>query len=124
MRPCLVTEESTILIPSEIWPITFEPGDSIYELRRYTLQPGRVSEWLENLRIGLSARTKYSKPAGIWYSEVGRLNMIYHFWGYSDLQSRADIRQQAARDLEWAKTLVTLLPLMQDMSNQILIPLA
>jgi hypothetical protein len=37
----------------------------IYELRTYTLYPGRVPEFLETVENGLPVREKYSKLGGL-----------------------------------------------------------
>ncbi len=122
VRECHLRQESTVLIPSDAWPFTPGAGNGIYELRYYRLYPGKVNEWLGIFGRGLPARARYSKPVGVWSSELGRLNMVYHLWGYADLQARADIRKQVAADSAWAETVKGLGPLMQVMHAKILIP--
>jgi len=121
-RKCLLHQESTVLIPSDVWPFTPGSGNGIYELRYYRLYPGKVGEWIEIFGKGLPGRTKYSKPVGVWSSELGGLNMVYHMWGYPDLQARADVRKQAATDPVWSEAVKLLPPLMLEMSAKILIP--
>lgn len=117
-----LTQESTVLIPSDVYPFTPASGNGIYELRYYKLYPGKVGEWMSIFGKGLSARTKYSKPVGVWSSELGALNTVYHMWGYADLQARADVRKQVAGDPVWGETVKALGPLMLEMSAKILIP--
>ena len=121
-RKCQLRQESTILIPSDVWPFTPGSGNGIYELRYYRLYPGKVGEWLATFGRGLPARAKYSQPVGVWSSELGGLNMVYHMWGYPDLQARADVRKQAAGDPGWSEAVKGLAPLMLEMSAKILIP--
>ena len=66
--------------------------------------------------------SKHSKPVGVWFSELGGLNMVYHMWGYPDLQARADIRKQVAADPVWSDAVKSLAPLMLEMSAKILVP--
>jgi hypothetical protein len=121
-RECHLRQETTVLIPSDAWPFTPGAGNGVYELRYYRLYPGKVNEWLGIFGRGLPARAKYSKPVGVWSAELGRLNMVYHLWGYADLQARADVRKQVAADSAWAETVKGLGPLMQVMYAKILIP--
>ena len=121
-RECHLYQESTVLIPSDVTPFTPGEGNGIYELRYYRLYPGKVPEWLALFGKGLEARGKYSKPVGVWSSELGGLNMVYHLWGYADLQARADIRKKAMADPGWTETVKGLAPLMLQMDAKILIP--
>lgn len=121
-RECHRRQETTVLIPSDAWPFTPGAGNGVYELRYYRLHPGKVGEWLGIFGKGLPARSKYSPPVGVWSSELGRLNMVYHLWGYADLQARADIRKQTMADPAWAETVKGLGPLMQEMRAKILEP--
>lgn len=121
-RPCLMRQESTVLIPSDAWAFTPGSGNGVHELRYYRLHPGKVTEWLATFGKGLPARAAYSKPVGVWSSELGSLNMVYHLWGYSDLQARAEIRRRTMGDQSWTDTVKTLGPLVQEMTSKILIP--
>jgi hypothetical protein len=121
-RECHRRQESTVLIPSDVWPFTPGEGNGVYELRSYRLHPGKVAEWLALFRKGLPVRAKYSAPVGVWSSELGRLNVVHHLWGYADLQARAEVRRQVMADAAWAETVRGLNPLMQDMRTKILVP--
>ena len=122
IRPCLLHQESTVLIPSDAWPFTPGSGNGVYELRYDKLLPGKVGEWLAKFRTGLEARATYGNtPVGVWTAELGGLNMVYHLWGYADLQARADIRKKFADDPVWAEVVRTANPLMLEMNTKILI---
>ena len=121
-RDWMLHQDTVVLIPSDAWPFTAGSGNGIHELRYYRLHPGRVNEWLGIFGRGLPARSKYSKPVGVWSSELGGLNMVYHLWGYTDLQARADARKQAMGDAAWGDTVKQIGPLMQRMDSKILVP--
>ena len=107
IRPCLLHQVSAVLIPSDVWPFT-PASHGIYELRYYKLLPGRVGEWLAKFRTGLQARAKHGNtPVGVWTAELGGLNMVYHLWGYADLQDRADVRKKFADDPVWTEVVRT-----------------
>lgn len=123
IRPCLLHQASAVLIPSDAWPFTPGSGHGIYELRYYRLLPGTVGEWLAKFRTGLEARATYGNaPVGVWTAELGGLNMVYHLWGYADLQARADLRKKCANDPVWAEVVRTANPLMLEMNTKILVP--
>lgn len=46
----------------------------IYEYRSYTLKPGVLAQWSHRFQQGIHARMLYSKPLGVWFSEIGPLN--------------------------------------------------
>ena len=47
----------------------------VYEMRVYTLQPGKVPAFLELIeKEALPVISKYSKLVGFWSTEVGALN--------------------------------------------------
>lgn len=71
----------------------------VYELRVYTLQPGKVPEFQALIeKEALPIISKYSKLVGWWSTEVGPLNEVVHLWAYEDLTHRARARQAQAED--------------------------
>lgn len=123
-RPWVQSERSTILLPTDLCSIEPATGNGVYELREYQIAPGRVREWLGVFREGLAARAKYSSPLGIWLSELGELNHVFHLWGYKDLQARRQIREAANQDPSWGDAVARLAPLTQWQSARILLPTA
>ncbi len=121
-RPMLQHQESMVLVPADFWPFTPPSGNGIYELRSYRIQAGKVPEWLEHFKTGLPARVKYSKPVGVWSSELGELNRVVHLWPYESLEHRARVRKAFMADPLWKETVVKLQPLMQVMESKILVP--
>jgi hypothetical protein len=95
----------------------------IYELRTYTLYPGKVPEFLAVFeKEALPVREKYSKPTGWWYTEMGELNQVVHLWAYKDFAHRTQVRQAVAQDPEWQQVGAKLGPLIMKMENKILTP--
>ena len=122
IRPMMQHQETMILVPADFWPFTAPSSPGIYEFRSYRLQPGKVPEWLEHFKAGLPARVKYSKPVGIWSSELGELNRVVHLWPYESLEHRARVRKAFLADSVWQETVGRLRPLMQIMEAKILVP--
>ena len=73
----------------------------IYEVRTYTLQPGRVSEFEKNFAAVLPAREKYSKLGAFWHTDIGPLNQVIHVWPYESEEERSSIREEAGKDPNW-----------------------
>lgn len=94
----------------------------IYELRTYTLYPGKTAEYLQHMKAILPLREKYSKLVGYWTTEVGELNQIVHLWAYEDLAHRAEVRAAVAKEPEWQAFLGKIYPLILRQESKILIP--
>ena len=73
----------------------------VYEMRVYTLQPGKVPEFQALIeKEGLPVISKYSKLVGWWSTEVGPLNEVIHIWAYEDMNHRAQARAAQGADPE------------------------
>lgn len=71
----------------------------VYEMRVYTLQPGKVPEFQALIeKEALPVITKYSKLVGWWSTEVGPLNEVVHIWAYEDLTHRERARKAQGED--------------------------
>jgi len=77
----------------------------IYELRTYTLAPGKQPEYLRlNAEVGRKVRgDRYGKLEGGWTTEFGTLNQYVHLWSYPGLDERARLRAELARNEEWTR---------------------
>jgi NIPSNAP protein len=77
----------------------------IYELRTYTLVPGKQAEYLKlSGDVGRKARgDKYGTLVGHWFTEFGTLNQVVHLWAYPDLNERDRLRGELARNEAWTK---------------------
>jgi hypothetical protein len=94
----------------------------IYELRIYTILPGKVPEFLEILKEGLSVREKHAKLGGLFFSEIGKLNQVLHLCSFDSLEDRSKTREALINDAQWQKVLANLNRLIVEAENKILIP--
>src|SRR3989337_1355327 len=95
----------------------------IYELRTYTLIPGKQAEYLQLSRdIGRKVRgDKYGTFEGGWTTEFGTLNQYVHLWGFADLNERERLRRALAEDEAWTRGyLPKIRPLLLAQENKIL----
>jgi hypothetical protein len=76
----------------------------IYELRTYTCKPGTVAEVAKNAgALGRDIRKDdYGKLEGYWVTDIGPLNQVMHMWSYADLNERARLRGELAKNARWA----------------------
>lgn len=70
----------------------------IYEVRTYTLQPGKVAAFEDWFAKRHPLREKHSKLGAFWHTELGTLNQVIHCWPYEDLQHRMAVRDAMAKD--------------------------
>ncbi len=75
----------------------------IYELRTYTIKPGMAPVAAKNSgELGRAIRgDDYGKLEGYWLTEIGPLNQVMHLWSYSDLNERARLRAELAKNERW-----------------------
>ena len=75
----------------------------IFELRTYTLVPGKQAEYL-SLSGDLSRKIRgddYGKLEGFWSTEFGTLNQLVHLWSYADMNERERLRAALAQNERW-----------------------
>ena len=75
----------------------------IYELRTYTVKPGTVGDMVKAAST-LSREIRgdnFGKLEGYWFTEIGPLNQVMHLWSYSDLNERARLRAELAKNARW-----------------------
>ncbi|HZA22731.1 MAG TPA: NIPSNAP family protein [Dehalococcoidia bacterium] len=70
----------------------------IYEMRTYTLKPGKVAEFEERFAQRLPYREKHSPLGAFWHTEFGPLNQVIHVWPFENLQHRQEVRDAMAKD--------------------------
>jgi NIPSNAP len=77
----------------------------IYELRTYTVKPGALGDMLKAAStVSHEIRgNDYGKLEGYWSTEIGPLNQVMHLWSYSDLNERARLRGELAKNPRWHK---------------------
>ena len=83
----------------------------IYELRTYTVKPGTLGDMVKAAStVSRDIRgDNFGKLEGYWSTEIGPLNQVLHMWSYSDLNERARLRAELAKNARWAKEYVPLL---------------
>jgi NIPSNAP len=97
----------------------------IFEHRTYTLQAGRVPDFV---KIYQEYGEKIQLPIlgnliGVFTTEVGTLNQVIHIWGYDSFEDRTRRRAELARHPDWGKYLERATPLIQTMETKILVAL-
>ncbi|MBI4628966.1 MAG: NIPSNAP family protein [Candidatus Rokubacteria bacterium] len=77
----------------------------IYELRTYTLTPGKLPEYLKlNAEVGRPTRgDRYGKLEGSWTTEFGMLNQYVHLWSYPSLDERDRLRADLQKNADWTQ---------------------
>ena len=88
----------------------------VYELRCYTLAPGKMPEYLKAAEtIGRPARgNNYGVNHGYWTAEFGVLNQIWHLWKYDSLDERTRLRGELGKNKDWTEKYVpTIKPMIQ-----------
>lgn len=95
----------------------------IYELRTYTLIPGKQGEYLKlNAKVGRPTRgQKYGTLEGSWTTEFGTLNQFVTLWSYPDLVERERLRAGLQKNEVWSRDYVPrILPILLAQENKIL----
>ena len=75
----------------------------IYELRTYTVKPGTLGDMVKaasTVSRGIRG-DNYGKLEGYWSTEIGPLNQVMHMWSFSDLNERARLRAELAKNPRW-----------------------
>ena len=82
----------------------------IHELRIYTVKAGTAGQMAKNSgEVGRAIRgDNYGKLEGYWMTEIGPLNQVCHLWSYKDLNERARLRAELAKNERWTKEYIPL----------------
>jgi hypothetical protein len=83
----------------------------IYELRTYTVKPGTVGDMVKAAStVSADIRgNNFGKLEGYWFTEIGPLNQVLHMWSYSDLNERARLRGELAKNARWTSEYIPLI---------------
>lgn len=121
--PFIQQQENVILNAFPWCPITApKTTGGVYELRTYIAKPGMLGAWAGIFSKGLPARSKFSSPMGMWFSEFGPLNGIHHIWHYDSLEHRGKVRSQALESAEWVDTVKRTMECIESMNSRLLLP--
>jgi len=96
----------------------------IVEERIYTLQIGKVPEYLKLYAAeGFAVQTRIlGNLLGYYQVEFGPQNQIVHLWSYSDLVDRTVRRKELIGDPDWQAYVKKIRPLVRYQENKLLIP--
>ena len=95
----------------------------VYEMRMYTLRPGKISQFEEMIeQEGLPIISKYSKLVGWWSTEIGTLNEVVHIWAYEDMNHRTRARAAQLKDPQFMRFKRKAIELIVSQRNNILTP--
>jgi hypothetical protein len=83
----------------------------IYELRTYTVKPGTLGDMVKAAStVSADIRgNNFGKLEGYWFTEIGALNQVLHMWSYSDLNERARLRGELAKNSRWTGEYIPLI---------------
>ena len=83
----------------------------IYELRTYTVRPGTLGDIVKAAStVSRDIRgDDYGKLEGYWMTEIGPLNQVMHMWSYNDLNERARLRAELAKNPRWTGEYIPLI---------------
>ena len=75
----------------------------IYELRTYTVKQGTLPDVVKAAStVSRDIRKDdYGKLEGYWSTDIGPLNQVMHLWSYTDLNERARLRAELAKNPRW-----------------------
>ena len=76
----------------------------IFDLRTYTMVPGRLKAFLELYeREGLPVQRRHQgDPVGYFTTEIGTNNQVVHLWAYENFADRVTRGAALDADPEWA----------------------
>jgi hypothetical protein len=75
----------------------------IYELRTYTVRQGTLPDVVKAAStVSRDIRgDDFGKLEGYWFTDIGPLNRVMHLWSYADLNERARLRAELAKNPRW-----------------------
>ncbi|KAI9652808.1 MAG: hypothetical protein M1821_007806 [Bathelium mastoideum] len=123
LKTLINAKRSSLMQEFSFWPTT-PPRQlgGVFELRSYTLHPGRLLEWETHWRTGLKARREVMEGVGAWFVQIGDLNTVHHLWQFANLEERRARREQSWSVEGWGDTVHKTVPLIQTMKSRILVP--
>jgi hypothetical protein len=96
----------------------------IVEMRTYTLQVGKVPEYLRLYESeGMAIQTRIlPRMVGYYTTEIGPLNQVIHMWGYDNFEERMKKRAEMGADPGWQAYVAKIRPLIVTQETKILLP--
>ncbi|KAI0996045.1 hypothetical protein K3495_g12137 [Podosphaera aphanis] len=123
LKSLIYAKRTSLMQEFSFWP-TSQPRQlgGVFELRSYTLKPGKLLDWETSWRSGLEARRDVMEGVGAWFVQIGALNTVHHLWQFADLEERKLRREKSWSVEGWGNTVHNTVPLIQSMQSRILIP--
>ncbi|CAD5214448.1 unnamed protein product [Bursaphelenchus okinawaensis] len=120
----LCTRRRNVLTkPFSYWGEPKERDPShIYDMRTYVLKPGTMIEWGNAWARGITYRREHNQDVGGFFSQVGQLYMVFHFWAYKDMVHRNHTRHDTWSKPGWDVNVQYTVPLIKKMNSKILVP--
>lgn len=96
----------------------------IVEMRSYVLYPGKLPEFMGLMQAEgiVIEQSILGRLMGFYSSEIGSINKVIHLWAYDSFEERQRRRALLAADPQWQGFVPRVLPLIQDMRNELLNP--
>lgn len=93
------------------------------EHRTYTIQPGKLQEYLDTYgKLGWAVHGAHAPCLGHYYTEAGAMNRIVSMWQYESLEDRAERTKQFRADPNWQEAFSKIAPLVVDLQSNLLLP--
>jgi hypothetical protein len=98
----------------------------IVEMREYTLQAGKVPEYLQLYESeGLAIQREIlGQLVGYYATEIGTVNEVVHMWAYESFEDREQRRARLAADPGWQSYVKKIRPMIVAQRNRIMKPAA
>lgn len=124
MLTMLDKQDNAVLYPFPWYNVVEKPNleQGVYEMRRHTVLPSKLEQFSHRFQQGVEDRNKYSQLIGIWYSDFGELNQVYHLWHYRSPDERVKIRENSEEDEMWKETIRDCKLFLSSMSSKLLVP--
>ncbi|KAJ5340275.1 hypothetical protein N7541_009399 [Penicillium brevicompactum] len=124
LKSLIKSKKTSLMQEFSFWPTTPPRRlGGLFELRSYTLHPGKLLEWETQWRRGLAARQEVMEGVGAWFVQIGDLNTVHHLWQFANLEERKTRRDKSWEVEGWAETVYKTVPLIQTMQSRILVPM-
>jgi hypothetical protein len=96
----------------------------LVEMRTYVLKPGALPEFMHQMASeGIAIEQPVlGRLLGYYSVEIGSVNKVIHLWAYDSFEERQRRRGLLAATPEWTRFVPKVLPLIQDMQNELLRP--
>ena len=96
----------------------------IVEARSYILHPRQVARFMQLMgEGGIDIEKRHlGGLLGFYSTEFGSINKVLHLWAFASHDDRTRRRKNLYADPQWQAFVPTVLPLIRDMNNEILVP--